>query len=121
MPNDVSRKIIDLEWPTRYLLECGHAVPIAPDAGVADMAMPGQELVCPECSGKAPPAAAELIKPFKAGEAINAISLNDRLAQIERLLALRGLTAALTRFAADEPINAQTLNQRLEEITRSLA
>jgi hypothetical protein len=121
MPAPVQRKIIDLEWPTRYLLECGHAIAIAPDAGVADMAMPGQTLDCPECSGVAPVAATELIKPFKAGEAINAITLNDRLGQIERLLALRGLTASLTRFAAEEPINAQTLNQRLDEITRALA
>jgi hypothetical protein len=116
----VPRKIIDLEWPTRYLLECGHAVAIAPDAGVADMAMPGQELDCPECAGTAAPQPVALIKPFKAGEAINAISLNDRLGQIEQLLAARGLRAALTRFAADEPINAQSLNQRLDELERAL-
>ena len=120
MVADVVRKIIDLEWPTRYVLECGHAVAIAPDAGVADMAMPGQLLDCAACGGAAAPRAQALIKPFKAGEAINAISLNDRLGQIEQLLAARGLAASLTRFAADEAINARSLNQRLEELERAL-
>jgi hypothetical protein len=118
MPKAVGRKIIDLEWPTRYLLECGHAVAIAPDASVADMAMPGQELPCPTCSGEAPAAAAPpaLVTPFKAGEAINALTLNDRLREIEAALRARGLQGELTPFAPDEPINAETLNRRLSQL-----
>lgn len=108
-------KIIDLEWPTRYLLACGHAVAIAPDASAADMAMPGQEIACATCAGEVVVEAPALLTRFKAGEAINAISLNDRLAQIEKLL-----KAPITRFSADEPINSQTLNRRLDEITRAL-
>lgn len=107
------RKIIDLEWPTRYLLECGHGVAIAPNP--TDMHMPGELLDCAECGGAAP--TSELLTRFKAGEAINATSLNQRLAEIEKRLSG---AADLTRFAADEPINAQTLNQRLDEIERLL-
>lgn len=112
---ETTRKIIDLEWPTRYLLECGHAVAIAPDTSAADMQMPGAMLTCPECSGQVAAPASRLNR-FKAGEAINAISLNTRLQEIEALLAGQGLKATLTRFTPDEAINAQTLNQRLEEI-----
>ena len=115
-----SRKIIDLEWPTRYLLECGHAVAIAPDASVADMAMPGQDLPCPTCGGEAPPAAPALLTRFKAGEPINALTLNSRLEEVERLLLARGRAARLARFTADEPINAQTLNERLDAIAAAL-
>ena len=119
MSTDVSRKIIDLEWPTRYVLECGHAVAIAPDASVADMAMPGQALPCPNCSGTAPAAAAAAwLTPFKAGEPINAMTLNTRLAQIEARLTGDG--GPLTPFGADEPINAETLNRRLREIEARL-
>jgi hypothetical protein len=121
MPSDVQRKIIDLEWPTRYVLECGHAVAIAPDASVADMAMPGQLLTCAACSGEAPAAAPpSWLSPFKAGEAINAITLNTRLAQIDARLAEMGQPGGLTPFAVDEPINAETLNRRLTQIERLL-
>jgi hypothetical protein len=117
---DVVSKIIDLEWPTRYLLECGHAIAIAEDASVADMAMPGQMLPCPTCSGTAPaePAAvAAWLTPFKAGEPINALTINQRLAEIAARLAAPG---GLTPFGADEPINAESLNRRLREIERVL-
>lgn len=120
MSPDVVSKIIDLEWPTRYLLECGHAIAIAEGASVADMAMPGQMLACPTCSGTAPAAAADAptwLTPFKAGEPINALTLNQRLAQISERLAAPG---GLTPFGADEPINAETLNRRLREIERVL-
>lgn len=120
MSPDVVSKIIDLEWPTRYLLECGHAIAIAEDASVAEMAMPGQMLPCPLCSGTAPAAAAPAatwLTPFKAGEPINALTLNQRLAEISERLAAPG---GLTPFGADEPINAETLNRRLREIERVL-
>jgi hypothetical protein len=122
MATDVQRKIIDLEWPTRYVLECGHAIAIAPDASVADMAMPGQLLNCPSCGGTAPAAAPpSWLTPFKAGEAINALTLNTRLAQIEARLAEAGLSGELAPFGADEPINAETLNRRLAQIERRLS
>jgi hypothetical protein len=121
MTEAVSRKIIDLEWPTRYLLECGHEVRIAPDASVADMAMPGQLLVCPACGGAAGPQAPTLVTPFKAGEAINAMTLNDRLREIETCLRARGVPLSLTPFAAEEPINAETLNRRLEAINQAMS
>jgi hypothetical protein len=116
---DVASKIIDLEWPTRYLLECGHAIAIAEDASVADMAMPGQMLTCPTCSGapEAPPDSAGWLTPFKAGEPINALTINQRLAEIAARLAMPD---GLTPFGADEPINAETLNRRLREIERVL-
>lgn len=115
MPSPITRKIIDLEWPTRYMLECGHAVPIAPDASVADMAMPGQALDCPSCSGEAPATAAPTwLTPFKAGEAINALTLNARLEEIAARVAAG--PDALTPFGAEEPINAETLNRRLKQI-----
>lgn len=119
MSTDVSRKIIDLEWPTRYVLECGHAIAIPADASVADMAMPGQLLSCPGCRGDAPgePAPAWLT-PFKAGEPINALTLNQRLAEITARIGSE--LAGLTPFGADEPINAETLNRRLQEIARVL-
>ena len=119
MVADVVRTIIDLEWPTRYVLECGHAVAIAPDASVADMAMPGAMIACPTCSGTAAPAAAsEWLTPFKAGEPINALTLNSRLAQIAERL---GAPEDLTPFSPDEPINAETLNVRLRAIAARLA
>lgn len=108
----VSRRIVDLEWPTRYLLECGHAVAIAEDASVAEMAMPGQELPCAACAGEAPERESWL-SPFKAGEPINAMTLNTRLAQIEARLTALAQPLALPRFASSEPINAETLNRRL--------
>lgn len=115
MPSPITRKIIDLEWPTRYMLECGHAVAIAPDASVADMAMPGQALDCPACNGEAPAATAPAwLTPFKAGEPINAMSINSRLAEIAARLAAG--PDALSPFGADEPINAETLNRRLKQI-----
>jgi hypothetical protein len=118
MGSDVVRKIIDLEWPTRYVLECGHAVAIAPDASVAEMAMPGALIGCPACSGSAEPAEAPgWLTLFKAGEAINALTLNARLAQIAERL---GDAAALAPFAPDEPINADTLNARLRAIIQRL-
>lgn len=121
MATDVQRKIIDLEWPTRYVLECGHAVAIAPDASVADMAMPGQLLSCPNCGGTSAPAAPpSWLAPFKAGEPINAMTLNTRLAQIEAKLAEVGASGELSPFGADEPINAETLNRRLAQIERRL-
>lgn len=121
MATDVQRKIIDLEWPTRYVLECGHAVAIAPDASVADMAMPGQLLDCPACGGTSQPTAPpSWLTPFKAGEPINAMTINNRLAQIEARLAEVGAGEALTPFSADEPINAETLNRRLAQIERRL-
>lgn len=122
MSQGVARKIIDLEWPTRYLLECGHEVRIAPDASVADMAMPGQQLPCPACGGAATlTTAPSLITPFKAGEAINAMTLNDRLREIETSLRARGITISVPPFAADEPINAETLNRRFELINQALS
>lgn len=121
MSSDVSRKIIDLEWPTRYVLECGHVVAIAPDASVAEMAMPGQLLPCPSCSGvEAAPAPAGWLPMFKAGEPINAMTINSRLAAIEARLAAGGQAVKLTPFGADEPVNAETLNRRLGEIERAL-
>ena len=122
MSTEVQRKIIDLEWPARYVLECGHAVAIAPDASVADMAMPGQSLPCPACGGE-PVAAAppSWLSPFKAGEPINALTLNTRLAQIEARLGEIGASGELSPFGADEPINAETLNRRLQQIERRLA
>lgn len=122
MSSDVARKIIDLEWPTRYVLECGHAIAIAPDASVADMAMPGQLLPCPTCSGTAEaPAAAGWLTMFKAGEPINALTLNSRLSEIQARLAKSGAAVSLTPFGADEPVNAETLNRRLSEIERALS
>lgn len=120
MSAQLTRKIIDLEWPRRYVLECGHEVAIAPDASVADMAMPGQALPCPTCAGEIEEAPPPLLTRFKTGEAINALTINDRLAEIEARLKERGLAPALTLFKADEPINADTLNRRLEEIERAL-
>jgi hypothetical protein len=115
MPSPITRKIIDLEWPTRYMLECGHAVPIAPDASPADMAMPGQAIDCPACNGETPAAASSAwLTPFKAGEPINAMSINSRLDEIAARLAAG--PAALTPFGADEPVNAETLNRRLKQI-----
>lgn len=117
MAKTVARKIIDLEWPSRYLLECGHAVPIAADAKAAEMALPGQTLPCAACAEPAAaPEAKPLITPFRAGEAINALSLNARLSEIAALL-----NQPLTPFRPDEPINATTLNARLDEISRALA
>lgn len=117
----VARKIIDLEWPSRYVLECGHEVAIAPDASVADMAMPGQAIPCPACSGTAGPPTPQLVSRFKAGEAINANTLNARFAEIETQLRALGLSVEIKPFAADEPINAETLNMRLEAINRYLS
>lgn len=121
MTSPVPRKILDLEWPRRYVLECGHELAIAPDASVADMAMPGQSLPCPACAGEAPEAAPALLTRFRTGEAINAMTLNDRLAEIEARLAARGLSSALTPFSPDEPVNADTLNRRLAEIESALS
>lgn len=121
MSATVSRKIIDLEWPRRYVLECGHELAIAPDASVADMAMPGQLLPCPVCAGEATVEAPPLLARFKTGEAINALTLNDRLAQIEAALKARGLEVKLTPFAPEEPINGDTLNKRLAEIEAAIA
>ena len=114
---DIARKIIDLEWPTRYVLECGHSLAIAESASVAEMAMPGQLVTCPTCGG-AEEAPASWLTPFKAGEPINALTLNARLDQIAQKLAVAGAGAALTPFGADEPINAESLNRRLREIER---
>ncbi|HEY9724549.1 MAG TPA: hypothetical protein V6D47_21285 [Oscillatoriaceae cyanobacterium] len=115
----VMRRIVDLEWPTRYLLECGHAVAIAEGASVAEMAMPGQELACTVCGGEAPEPASWLSR-FRAGEAINAMTLNARLEQVEARFAALGEPLALPRFAPDEPINAETLNRRLDLIAARL-
>ena len=119
MPPGPLRTIIDLEWPTRYVLDCGHAIPIAADASAVDMAMPGSTLPCPACGG-APADAVGPLARFKAGEAINAISLNDRFGQIERALAALGRPTAVARFTADEPINVATLNLRIDQINAAL-
>lgn len=119
MTDLIRRRIVDLEWPSRYLLECGHAVAIAADASAVDMAMPGEELPCDACNGVVQ-ARPLLVSPFKAGEPINALTLNSRLREIADLLAARGLLADLTPFTANEPINAQTLNVRLAQITACL-